>query len=427
MSMRTKRNALLSLLALFVLPELAAGQGVVLPGVGPINRSMAGAATAAPLDAAGAIHWNPGSMSGLCDSQVVLAADLLYHSSDLYSEIAGGPAGSTRSDTGVDALPALAAVWRPYGSRWTYGLGLFTVGSLSQNYPADDPTNPANTVLQPPPFGLGPVYSELTVTQIVPSVAFEITDHLSIGMAPTISYADVALDPFLFTSQDANNAWPAATHRRTQWGLGIQGGIFYQLETGWRFGLSYKSPQWFESFDFPSIDSRGTPQSLSLDLDYPGISSIGVSYAGHPGLVWALDVRYIDYDSAEFFGHRPSLDGTGRAEGLGWRSVLSVATGVQYAVLDCLDVRLGYAYTQNPIRPEATFVNIPYPAILEHVGTLGATWKISHRTSVSLAYMHAFENASRGPIPPPVAAGGGSTVATRQSADALTAGVEIRF
>ena len=41
--------------------------GLALSGVGPINRSMGGAAVAAPIDAAGAFFWNPATISGSGD------------------------------------------------------------------------------------------------------------------------------------------------------------------------------------------------------------------------------------------------------------------------------------------------------------------------------------------------------------------------
>ena len=39
--------------------------GVAISGVGPINRSMGGAAVAAPLDSAGALYWNPATIGAL--------------------------------------------------------------------------------------------------------------------------------------------------------------------------------------------------------------------------------------------------------------------------------------------------------------------------------------------------------------------------
>ena len=58
-------------------PGLAVAQGIVVPGVGPINRSMAGAAVAAPIDAAGAMHWNPAAISGLRTSQMLFSVEFL--------------------------------------------------------------------------------------------------------------------------------------------------------------------------------------------------------------------------------------------------------------------------------------------------------------------------------------------------------------
>ena len=38
-------------------------QGIIVPSAGPINSSMAGASTAAPVDF-GASYWNPAILSG---------------------------------------------------------------------------------------------------------------------------------------------------------------------------------------------------------------------------------------------------------------------------------------------------------------------------------------------------------------------------
>ena len=43
----------------------AQGQGLVLPGAGPIDRGFGGTAIAAPLDSVGALYWNPATISFL--------------------------------------------------------------------------------------------------------------------------------------------------------------------------------------------------------------------------------------------------------------------------------------------------------------------------------------------------------------------------
>ena len=55
-----------SILALFSTSP-AWPQGLVLPSAGPINGSMAGASVAASIDPAGALYWNPATISALPD------------------------------------------------------------------------------------------------------------------------------------------------------------------------------------------------------------------------------------------------------------------------------------------------------------------------------------------------------------------------
>ena len=65
----------LSLLAVARSAPAARAQGFVLAGAGPVNRSMGGASTAAPLDATGALFWNPATLSGLPSSELDFALE----------------------------------------------------------------------------------------------------------------------------------------------------------------------------------------------------------------------------------------------------------------------------------------------------------------------------------------------------------------
>src|SRR5437762_10906170 len=68
--------------------------GDSLPGVGPINRSMGGAAVAAPIDAAGALFWNPATIAGLGRSEMESAVELIDIRTSLTSRLAAGALGS---------------------------------------------------------------------------------------------------------------------------------------------------------------------------------------------------------------------------------------------------------------------------------------------------------------------------------------------
>ena len=85
-------------------------QGIALTGVGPVNRSFGGAGTAAPLDAIGALHWNPGSISALPCNEIGFGTELLSASIRLSSDFGALGAGSTNGDAGWAAIPSIGWV-----------------------------------------------------------------------------------------------------------------------------------------------------------------------------------------------------------------------------------------------------------------------------------------------------------------------------
>ena len=83
----------LACLVVFLASSAAQAQGPILAGAGPVSRSMGGATTAAPLDATGALYWNPATIGGLPSSQLDLGVELLYPHATLSSRIPGSSLG----------------------------------------------------------------------------------------------------------------------------------------------------------------------------------------------------------------------------------------------------------------------------------------------------------------------------------------------
>jgi long-chain fatty acid transport protein len=71
----TKFHLSVFILLSYCLP-VSAQTGHVVHGVGAVNQSMAGAGTALPLDATGALFWNPGSITDLESSELDINIDL---------------------------------------------------------------------------------------------------------------------------------------------------------------------------------------------------------------------------------------------------------------------------------------------------------------------------------------------------------------
>ncbi len=416
---------------------LALAQGIALNGVGPINRSMGGASTAAPIDAAGALHWNPASISGLASSEIGFGLELLLPSEELSSRVAanafgaGIPAaqmsGSTRGEPGVSPIPSAAWVHKRENSPWTYGLGMYGIAGFRVNYPGSA-TNP---ILTPQPanggVGLGRILAEAEFLQIVPTISYAISPNLSFGVAPTVTLAKVVLNP-LMVAPPAGGVYTSGDGTRQHWGGGVQLGLYYLAENNWHFGVSIKSPQWFEDFRFRTEDGAGGSRTVTFDLDYPMIVSLGTAYSGIDRFLFACDLRYFDYKNTDGFGDPAAFDAGGAVAGLGWSNLFSVSSGIQYRPTDCTSWRLGYTFQQSPFSDSETFFNVATPLNIQHVLAVGASHKITKNVVLSATYIHGFQSRSTGPFNAPgFGPLAGTSVSSKVSADALTFGVKLLY
>ena len=399
--------------------------GITQSGAGPINRSMAGASTAAPLDASGALYWNPATISGLPQSELEFGSEILYAPTRLSSQIPGVGAGSDRGDDGVFIVPSVGLVYKPECSQWTFGMGLVSAAGFGTNYPASQ-TNPLLTPQPPLGVGLGSVYSNFQLLQLVPTASFQMTKHLSVGFAPTVDLANLSADPGVLVAPNPNGAFPSLTHTHTTWGAGFQAGAYYTTDAGWNFGASFKSPQWFEPFRYYTADSLGRPETLKLHFDYPMIVSVGTAYTGMERWTFAGDLRFIDYHNTNSF-QTTGFGPNGAVQGLGFDSVFVVAVGAQYQVNDALSVRLGYSYNTNAIPNENTAFNVASPVILQYTLYAGSTYQVTPAFGLSLAYAHAFDNSITGPISSPFGPIPGSSVTSQVSADTFMFGATVKF
>ena len=409
----------------------AMGQGLIAPGAGPINRAMAGASTAAPIDF-GSTYWNPANLSGLDRPEFLLGSELIIPSTHLTTTLPRGVIGGrfppenrygvARSDSGV--IPNLAtgvAFKLDDDSPWTYGLGVFGFVGGNVNY-AGSFTTPLLTPRQPPnSIGVGPIWANASLLTINPSASLRLTDRLSIGGGPVVSNMALGFSPAFFAPgpKDAIGlpTFPSGTNSRTFWGGGFQLGMLYKLNEDWNVGFSYKSPIWQERWAYNAANPDLSGRRIGVQAAIPAIYSWGVAYKGFKRALIDVDLRYFDYGNAALFGQSV------RDGGLGWDGVFAVAVGGQYAVSDRLTVRGGYLFNTNPIPAPVTLFNVQLPAIVTNTLSLGTSYKITDDISLSMAWVHGFRNSIEGGV---VEFPGASTKIDSQI-DSIVAGLNIQF
>ncbi len=417
----------------------AAQFGPMLSGAGPINRSMGGASTAAPLSASGALFWNPATLSGLESSQLDVGAELLFPHTSLSSSVPAntfGPgvppvdlAGTTGNEDAVFAMPTMALAYRPEESPFTYGLGVFAAAGFGLNY-GGSTTNPVLTAPAPNGLGFGPIFSQYQVLQIAPALVYDVNDQFSLSVSPLLDIGMLQFDPAVFAAPDDANGdgfatYPSGTHSRSAWGGGFNLGAYYKAGD-WGFGSAYKSPQWFQSYRFNTTDELGQPRTAEISLNLPAIVSVGTSYKGFERWLLAADLRYLDFENTNGFGES-GFAPTGALQGVGFESILAVALGAQYQMTDAMSVRLGYSWSENPIRDSQTAANVASPLTIEHTLYAGASYHVTEAFSLSMAYAHGFENSISGPIVLPAGSVPGTSIQSTTAVDMILVGATVKF
>lgn len=374
-------------------------QGVLLPGGGAAHLSMGGASTATPVDAIGALYWNPAAISRLGHSEVSAGGAFIFPNIYLESTAPGQfglQSGRTRSDSGVGLTSNLGIVHRPEEGSLTLGFGLNTIGGGTINFPGDV-NNPILSGIGPLGNVLGPISSNLLLLQLAPAAAYQVTDRLAVGLGPTVSIALTSFDPAFFATPNppvgsGPSVFPPATHSRPFWGGGFRAGLVYSLTDRLDFGFGFTSPQWFETWKYYARTELGQPRTLTLDVTLPAIYSWGVGFRLTDRLLLSADSRYIDYRNSKLYG-TPI-----RAGGLGWRSTFVTSLGTRYQVSERAALSIGYVYNDNPIPSVATLFNTQSPLITQHMLAVGATTNLTESISSSIGYAFGFPNSISGPV-----------------------------
>lgn len=376
--------------------------GHIMQGVGAVNMSVGGAATAQPLDISGALHWNPATISSFEGNSAKFDIGFFFSSPELRSTVPefdamGMPTGNffsgvTEDDRGVSILPNLAFVWAKPDSRHSFGASAFGISGFGVTFP-ESMSNPVN--FPQSMGGFGRVESDYSLLQMSFSYAYELSDKFSFGIQPNFDVATLELMPNP-TANPTAVGYPS-TNKETALGFGAQIGLFFDSGTGFKAGAAYKTTQAFDEFDFENTYLDDTTRPSSLALDYPAILSFGLGYSSDK-VDLALDYRWVNYENTEGFdttGWTPTFS----VAGFGWENISIVSAGIQFKGIDRLPLRLGYTYSGNPISDETAFFNIPATAIIENAFQFGLSYDINDRWNIDGVFHYGISgDSTSGPV-----------------------------
>jgi len=411
----------LSIFILSLLTSFAFAQtGHIMQGVGAVNMSMGGAATAQPLDISGALQWNPASISVFSGKQMQFDLGVFFSSPELSSSLPAGmlgpgaPAvsGTTKDARGISPMPAFAMVWGKEGSKHTYGFSMFGISGFGVTFPQEtnnplsasfNPTASSNPILYPQQAnGFGRLRSNYILMQTGFTYAYELSDNFSIGFEPTVNFAILEVDPNPTASPSPTLGYPESDAANA-FGIGGQIGMFYNSDSGFKLGISYKTEQSFGDLNFSGkyLDGSEAPKS-KFKMNYPAIFSVGMGYSTDK-FDFALDYRSVDYENTEGFGEK-GWTATGSVAGFGWQNIDIVSVGLQLKLIDKMPLRFGYTYSSNPIQSELAMYSVEATAVIKNAFQFGFGYEISDTLTFNGVYHHGDSNgATTGPMVSPLA------------------------
>ncbi|MCF6181585.1 outer membrane protein transport protein [Lutibacter sp.] len=452
---------LLRLVVVLFTSAIFAQAGHVMQGVGAVNMSMGGAATAQPLDISGALQWNPASIS-VFDSKILdFNIGIFFSSPELSSSLPAGamgpgsPAvsGTTLDTRPVSPMPALAMVWGKEGSKHTFGVSAFGISGFGVTFPEEannplsssfNPTINSNPINYPQAaHGFGQLKSDYMLLQVGLTWAYEITDNFSIGVEPTVNYASLQLEPNPIASPDftppagapGDKGYPISD-KASAIGFGAQFGLFYHSDSGVKLGVSYKTEQQFGDLTFNNkyLDGSAAPD-VNFKMNYPAIFSVGLGYSNET-FDLALDYRNVDYENADGFAEK-GWTNTGSVKGFGWKNINILSAGIQYKGIKKLPLRVGYTYSSNPIDPQLAFFSTPATAVIKNAFQFGFSYPLTDNLMLNGVYHHGTsgKNDTSGPLlnpgmaspTNPYGAIPGSNVSYSMKTDLIMVGVTYKF
>lgn len=401
--------------------------------------SMGGAATGHAIDISGALQWNPASISVFDNTSARLDLGLFFSSPEVSSTVPvlddfGNPtgtfvSGNTKDDRGATVMPALGFVIGNPDSKHTFGGSVFGISGFGVTFPESN----SNPIVMPQSMGgFGRMESNYMLLQIGATYAFELTEMLSIGVEPNFNYSALELIPNP-TANPGPSGYPVADNASTT-GFGAQFGLYFDSGKGITAGLSYKTQVNFDDFEFENTFLDNSTSTNTFDMDYPAIYSIGIGYT-QDIIDLAVDYRYIDYENTNGFS-TTGWSQTASVTGFGWESISVISAGIQYKGLNNVPLRLGYTFSENPIKSDVVMYNVPATAVIEHAFQAGFGYRISPMINFDLAFHYGTSAGSTSgpmlnpmmvPSYPPYGAVPGSEVSYDMTTSMIMFGVTYSF
>lgn len=366
-----------------------ATNGMNMIGTGAVSAGMGGADVAVPAGCT-AIAGNPAQLATTCNRVISVGSALMFP--DMEDTPGGG--STTDNEFQMFPVPFIGYAQRIGTSRWSAGIGVFAQGGMGVDF-QDVEVMPGMM----PPGTKDDLMSEVGFVRLSPTVAYNVSDKLTMGASLFAGYASLKYDFF-------PNTIGHEVRDLTSFTFSGRFGVNYQINDKWSVGATYTSESAIDFEDGELTQNFGPGlgkvkyDDVKMDgFTWPRQVEAGVAYRATPKLLLAMDLSWINWSSAiktvTVTASNPDKavpDDYKKMEipfEMDWDDQVVVAIGAEYELTDSFKIRAGYNYGNTPV----TNVNLSplFPALVEHHATAGFTYSWTN-WDFDFAYEHAFTN-----------------------------------
>ena len=331
------------------------------------------------VDDASAVFYNPANLAFQTNKSLVVSATFA-RTENKYSPAAGI---SFDSDGDWNVLPDVYYS-QPIGDGVVFGLGITSPYGQGLSWNKSDFYNPSSATAVP-------YDASIMLLNINPTIAFQLSDSVSVGAGADIVYSELELNAW-FPTPDPANPLVDASGEGEGWGVGGNLGITWQMTEKQRLTATYKS---------------------RVDVDYDGDFSLGgdfgtfVKFPNTYGLGYGVeltdDVRIealVEWLEWSVNDTQPlEVAGQSMPQQNNWDDTLTVGIAADWQLTDRLALRAGYAFIETPV-PDSTITPL-LPDADRHALSVGAGYSIGGHT-LDLAYTYSIyeDRESSNPLLP---------------------------
>lgn len=388
-----------------------------------LGRAFAG--QAAKPENASVLVDNPAAITTLPDTQISAFVSYVDPGIDVEGNVNFATRNNTTNFAATqddvsdgEVIPAIFATHKMHNGT-SLGLGIFSNFGLSTDF--DDNFNALH-------FG---DRAEIKTIVINPSIAFKLSDEVSIGFGINATFAEAELGTSVpnIVSSFTNGLIPAlspiAQMEGDDWGYGWNAGIFWEASNDTNIGLSYRSSTSFDlSGEMSSAISEPLNQRGQLGLDLPAIAEVAFDHSLSDRVSVQVSANWFQWSkfdilTAELENGLNVLIGNEHFEN-SWK----LSFGTTFVLSETWIARAGYAYDEGAATTEHRSLNIPDTD--RQWLSAGVTHKFNNALVFDIAVVRVFgreanltEDSSLGPV--------SSTLVASQNSSATILSAQVNY